>query len=111
MLSAVSIIALNISQLDSDGRMPRGLERGDHVVLRLTIELLPQLARRAHDRVREERRVNERLSAASEVQNVGRARVRCGAETSPGQVGVALPQLALRRRLAAQLQPRRDPGE
>src|SRR5439155_360812 len=61
----------------------RRLERADHIALRLTIESLPQLARRAHDRVREERRVDERLSAAGEVQKVGRARVGRGAEAAP----------------------------
>src|SRR5439155_23948447 len=83
----------------------------DHIALRLTIESLPQLARRAHDRVREERRVDERLSAAGEVQKVGRARVGRGAEAPPGQVSIALPQLALGRCVAAQLEPRADPGE
>src|SRR5207302_5744261 len=47
----------------------RPLERADHIVLRLTIESLPQLAGRAHNRVREERRVDQRLSAAGEVRS------------------------------------------
>ena len=63
------------------------------------------------DRVRQKRRIDERLAPLGEVQRIGRGRVSRLPERARGQRREAAAQAALRRIVGRQLDPGRQPGQ
>ena len=81
------------------------------ILLRAGVQLVPQFVGRAQERLRQESAVHQRLRAFMEVEEVGRLRVRAGADRLPREAGVALLQIAFGTGVERRFQPGRDAGE
>ena len=110
--SAASTVAEKSSQLLNTGVIARvDSSAATSCVVVVASERLPERARRAQDAVREECGVDERLSLAREVQEIGRRRIDRARDRAPRQVGVLGAETPFACRLGRKFDPRRHARE